>query len=199
VAWLATLPVRNRNQTAGRKSRPLNAAGALGFLCRQTASAGNQHRLFDSRPARCGAKESCCACDKPVPAARSRSKAPPAAAATKSREEIESDLADGPPCSSSSSASATRRCSATRSIEPSTPSHAGRAGDCSIGHRSAIFLELEGSPAWIDRTACALGYSRTTTSRRAMARCTWRAASRGVEPGHMVFASASAVIGYITI
>jgi adenylate cyclase class 2 len=50
------------------------------------------------------------------------------------------------------------------------------------------FLELEGSPAWIDRTACALGYSPDdyiTASYGALylARCQ----ARGVEPGHMVF------------
>src|SRR5260370_268668 len=50
------------------------------------------------------------------------------------------------------------------------------------------FLELEGSPGWIDRTARALGYSAAdyiTASYGGLYLASCQA--RGVEPGHMVF------------
>src|SRR5712675_967689 len=86
-------------------------------------------------------------------------KGPPAAGRYKSREEIESQLADGDAMLSILERlgyAPVFRYEKYRT-EYAQPRQAGRAmlDQTPIGD----FLELEGSPGWIDRTARALGYS----------------------------------------
>ena len=118
-------------------------------------------------------------------------KGPPAAGRYKFREEIESDLADGAAMQlilERLGYAPVFRYEKYRT-EYAQPRQTGRAmlDQTPIGD----FLELEGSPGWIDRTARALGYAPAdyiTASYGALylVRCQ----ARGVEPSHMVFGPA---------
>ena len=81
------------------------------------------------------------------------------------------------------------RYSAIRNTAPSTSSPA-RAGVATLDETPiGVYLELEGQPGWIDRTARRLGYARErTTSRAATAGCTSIGASGiACKPTNMVW------------